>query len=170
MYYISDMTFDNSSDYFWVLYNEENIGTYQWAPFVVPLSWPSFINGRVPASEWAGYLLSDTNAWTIAGNLTDDMPDGIPVIVSRNVDPASLIPVEGDLTAQRVRPSKDFATPFGDDGFVLVKKGGEVSAISWKDASLHTLYQGADIHAVRSALQKVTYLTPRKDGGNPPKQ
>ena len=169
VYDIHDMEFDNSSDYFWVLYDGENIGTDQWCPSALPLSWPLLVNGKVPAKEWAGQLLSDTTAWTIAGNLTSDMPVCIPVIVSRNVDPASLIPGEGDLKAQRVRPSKEFTTPFGDDGFVVVQKGGGVSVISWKDASLYTIYQGADIQEVRSALQKIMYLTPRKNDGNPPK-
>jgi len=158
--YIAEITFENSSDYFSVLLDGENMGNPQiWSPYVIGLDWSSFAGGGVPPKVGAGRLTAENNIWTIAANIEDDMPDDIPIIVSRNVDPASLIPGEGDISQQRVRPSGTVTTPFGDAGFVFVQKGGKVVIGSWKKAELHSLYQ-TDIQKVRTAFQTVKYLTP----------
>jgi len=173
--------FENSSDYFWVLLDGETEHTEEWAPYVSRLDWRHFAGGGVPPKQRAGRLTAENNIWTIAANVTEDMPDHIPFIVSRNVDPASLIPHDGDLKAQRIRPSPDFKTPFGDKHFVVVLKGGAIRHLSGKNANLHTLYKGrweegedgrkqewnadADpapqlIQALQSAFQKIRYLAP----------
>jgi hypothetical protein len=129
----------------------------------VGLDWSNFAGGGVPPQKGAGRLTAKNNIWSIAANISydisDNIPDDIPVIVSRNVDPDSLIPREGDISQQRIRPSSTYTTPFGDRGFVLVQKGGKVIIGSWKKAELHLLYQ-TDIQDVRSAFQTVKYLMP----------
>jgi len=155
---IHDITFENSSDYFSALLDSENMHNPQaWAPFADGLDWTKFAGGGIPPKVGAGRLTAENNIWIIAANITDEMEDIIPVLITRNVDPASLIPKEGDLREQRIRPSPDFKTPFGDEGFVLIRKGGAIFRCSWEQANLHTLYLGQD---VRAALQKIKYLTP----------
>ena len=91
------------------------------------------------------------------------MPDIIPVIFSRNVDPTSLIPREGDLRKQRIRPSEKFTTPYGKTKAVFIRKGGATFECSLKHANLAVLYQGAsgdELQKIRDALQKVEYLEP----------
>ena len=158
--HIADMTFNSSSDYFTVLLDGENMDNPQiWNPYVIGLDWSSFAGSGIPPKKGAGRLTAENNIWTIAANIEDDMPDDIPIIVSRNVDPASLIPGEGDISQQHVRPSGTFTTPFGNTGFVFVQKGGKVVIGSWKKAELHLLYQ-TDIQEVRTVFQTLKYLTP----------
>ena len=133
-----------------------------WSPYVVYFDFSKCAGAGVPVKQGAGRLTAENNAWTIAANITDDMLDIIPVIISRNVDPTSLIPKEGDLFQQRIRPSA-FTTPFGQEGFVLIRKGGAICTFSWRYGNLGVIYQGAsekELQQIREAFQKIKYLTP----------
>ena len=159
---IGGMTFANSSDYFTVLYDGEHYGTPEWAPYVTGFDYSTCAGAGVPPKTGGGRLTAQNNAWTIAANITDDMPDIIQVIVSRNVDPSSLIPREGDLRKQFLRPSKHTA-PFGDQEFLFVRKGGSVFHLRGKHVSLYIVYNGAnneELQRIRDAFEKVEYLAP----------
>ena len=148
---ISKMTFGNSTDYFNALHVVMGFDYSKCAGAVVTPS----------TQDW---LTAQNNAWTIAANVTDDMPDTIPVILSRNVDPASLIPREGDdLCQQFIRPSEKFRSPFGNRGFVIIRKGGAVTCYTKRYTNLDSLYFGAseaELQKIREALQKIEYLSP----------
>ncbi|MCL2103654.1 MAG: hypothetical protein FWH21_01145 [Kiritimatiellaeota bacterium] len=160
---IPEMLFENSSDYFTVLLDGENMHTENWSSYILygdteERCWMRLAGGGIPPKVGAGRLTAANNIWIIAANVTDDMEDLIPVIISRNVDPASLIPQEGDQKAQRIRPSREFTAPFGDKEFVLVMKGGGIFKGTFSESdNLYTLYQGEDL---RTTFQKVKYLTP----------
>ena len=159
---ILDMTFANSSDYFTVLYDGENYGMPEWTPYSNEFDYSKCAGAGVRSKTGGGRLTAENNAWTIAANITGDMPDIIPFIVSRNVDPSSLIPREGDLRQQFLRPSK-YMTPFGPNGFLLIRKGGGIYKSTWEYASLDRLYQGAnkeELQAIRDAFEKIKYLEP----------
>ena len=161
---IGQMRFENSSDYFTVLFDGERMGTPDWSPYLYSecADYSKCAGTGVPAKQGAGRLMAENNAWTVIANVADDLPDGIPLIISRNVDPASLIPGDGDLREQYVRLSGEFKTPFGNRGFVMVCKGSVIfrGKFGRHDASLATLYQGADVQKIRAALEKIEYLTP----------
>ena len=160
---IGKMTFENSSDYFSVLMDSENYGTENWRPYVSGLKWENFAGAGVPSKRVAGRLTAKNNAWTIAANIPDDLPDIVPVIISRNVDPESLIPREGDLSQQYIRLSEQFKTPYGKKGFVMVRTGGGIYSASWKYANLKNIYHGTseeELQGIREAFQKIKYLTP----------
>jgi len=162
---IAQMTFANSSDYFTVLYDIENYSTPPvWAPYVNGFDYSKFAGVGVPKSpSGSKRLKAKNNAWTIAANITDEMPDIIPVIVSRNIDPTSLIPKEGDLRQQLVRLSEEFTTPFGNKGFVIVRKGGVTSRFTSRRLNLYILYGSTseeELQEIRDAFQTIKYLTP----------
>jgi len=163
---IPQMTFANSSDYFTVLYDIENYSTPQtWSPFANGFDYSKFAGAGVPVSpSRSKRLKAKNNAWTIAANITGEMSDRIPVIVSRNIDPTSLIPREGDLRQQFIRPSEEFKTPFGNQGFILIRKGGTtLHMITSKPVNLHILYVNPseeELQEIRDAFQKIKYLTP----------
>ena len=158
---ISEMRFENSSDYFSVLLDGEHMNTPDWSPYVESLSYWGLAGAGVPAKEGAGRLTAENNAWTIAANITDDMPDIIPVLITRNVDPTSLIPGAGALSAQRIRPSARFKTPLGNRGFVIIRKGVGVFRGKFGSSDrLDIIYQGQDTQDIRAALQKIEYLAP----------
>ena len=159
---ISKMRFENSSDYFSVLFGTKCTDVY-WDPHVAGCNYyPIFAGAGVPAKEGTGRLTAQNNAWIIAANVTDDMPGWIPILITRNVDPASLIPMEGDLKEQHVRPSSEFKTPFGNKGFIIVRKGGIIicGRFGRYGTSLATVYQGMDVQEIRAALEKIEYLAP----------
>ena len=164
---IGKMTFANSTDYFKAVYDDKNRGTADWAPYVAGFDYSkcAAVHSGVPLDAQGG-LTAKNNAWTIAANVTDDMSDFIPVIISRNVDPASLIPGEGDLSQQFIRPSEKFKTPFGGKWIIILRKGGTVHGYpchSMRKANLKWVYHGAseaDIPKIRDALQKIEYLEP----------
>ena len=155
---ITQMTFENSSDYFTVLIDGERMDTPEWSPYAHGLDWSRFAGNGVRPKKRRGRLTAANNAWIIAANVTDEMPDILPILISRNVDPDSLIPQEGDLRQQFLRPSKTFTTPFGDQGFVMIRKGG--ASMFTRFCDLHTFYVGQDGEEFRASFQKIKYLSP----------
>ena len=162
---IGQMRFENSSDYFSVLLDGKRMGTPDWSPYVFGCDYSKCAGAGVPAKQGAGRLTAANNAWTVIANVTGDLPNGIPLIISRNVDPASLILGEGDPREQYVRPSGKFKTPFGNRRFTMLCKGNMIirGKFGRHGTSLATIYQGADaqeLQRIRDALQKIEYLTP----------
>ena len=155
-----EWTFENSSDYFWTLYDGENIGTSNWKPYVADFDFSKLAGPGVPIWEGTRRLTAANNMWVIAANVTDDIPDCIPVIISRNVDLASLIPAEGNLKRQYIRQSSEFLTPFGGRRFIIIQKGGGILTFQGNYATLYAIYRDEYPQKVRDALQKVKYLAP----------
>ena len=80
---ISDHTFSDADKYFEELFDMEQYGTQQWSPYVDTDI--KFLSGAgVPAYK-GNKTLKGCIAWKIVTDLTDDMPDIIPVLVSRNI-------------------------------------------------------------------------------------
>ena len=158
---ISKMRFENSSDYFSVLCDSGKLGTRDWTPYVFGFDYSKCAGAGVPAKEEPGRLTAANNAWIVAANVTDDMPDWLPLFITRNVDPASFIPEAGDLREQYIRPSGKHITPFGNKGFVMIRKGGAVVRMRLgRHSNLATVYQGTDVQEIRAALEKIEYLAP----------
>ena len=157
---IGDMRFENSSDYFTALFDGMRFGAPDWTPYASGCDYIKCAGGGVPAKMEAGRLTAQNNAWIVAANVTDDMPDSIPVIVSRNVDPASLIPRDGDLRKQYVRWSDGFRVPFADKGLIIVCKRGTISYGQYCELSGLYGTNTQELQRVRAAFEKVKYLTP----------
>jgi len=160
---ITDKTFQNSTRYFHELYDGENIGTpATWAPYVNGFDWSKLAGAGVPKMVGAGVLRSENNIWSIAGNLTDDMDDMIPALVTRNVDCSSFhIKTRANPDAP-LRWSQQYNTPFGNKGFVIVRKGGAVLRGIAKRATTSAVYPIGDVTqtAGNTNLAFLVYLTP----------
>jgi len=65
------------------------------------------------------------------------MPDNIPVIVSSNVDPKTLIVTPGNYEGKRLNGSLQFSGEWA----VLIYKGGAAAVLKRKYASLANVYQ-----------------------------
>ncbi len=87
--------------------------------------WPKVTDGKVPENVRA--LLKD---WHVAVNVTDDMDDNVPVLVSSNLDPSLLLGAwDGKTDAATMLPlveDKEVSpkTAWRNAGIVVVKKGG----------------------------------------------
>ena len=105
----------------------------------------------------------DLNLWCVAANVTDEMPDCIPVLISANFDP-ELLPSKWDGSSNRkltIDPAHGAAmSPWGDEMIVVIRKGGSTQVIKAKDLSYKSLF-GEEAFDLTNADPPVVYLTPK---------
>ena len=165
----SDGTTDNSDDiankaastttqFFKDLFDIDNYGKAEWDPYV-NVDVGVLSGSGVPGMS--GTTLESKNiAWVIVKNLTQEVPDVIPALVSRNVDFNSLsgylAKFDGTATT-KVTVGGTYDQPFGNKAWVLVRKGGASQVIKAKYSRLDVIFnrQGFD----NSAKEKqMSYL------------
>ena len=142
----------SSTDYFKYLFDFENKGNASdWKPYV-DVDIGVLSGGGVQGA--AGTTLKQDNvAWLVAKNVASEMADVVPVLVSRNVQYSELnsalqSKVQGDESTQ-VKcgdGSGERDTPFGNKGWVLVRKGGASQVIKSKYSKWSVIFnhQGFD--------------------------
>ena len=141
-----------TTDYFKYLFDFENKGdSAKWKPYV-DVDIGVLSGGGVPGAS--GTTLEKKNiAWLIAKNVVDAMADVVPVLVSRNVEYSTLNSalgnkVEGNETTEvgcgNGKGEDD--QPFGNKGWVLVRKGGASQVIKAKYSKYSVIFnqQGFD--------------------------
>ena len=142
----------DTTTYFKYLFDFENKNdSSAWKPYV-DVDIGVLSGGGVPGA--AGTSIKGENiAWLIAKNVQSEMADVIPVLVSRNVQYSTLNSalgnkVQGDETTEikcgNGTGEKD--TPFGNKGWVLVRKGGASQVIKAKYSKYSVVFnhQGFD--------------------------
>ena len=142
----------SSTDFFKYLFDFENKGNSQnWKPYV-DVDVGVLSGGGVPGAAGTS-LKQDNVAWLVAKNVADEMADVVPVLVSRNVEYSALNTalkgsIEGNETTEvgcgNGKGEKD--TPFGNKGWVLVRKGGASQVIKAKYSKYSVIFnqQGFD--------------------------
>jgi len=124
---IAQMEFQNSTDYFYELLDGANFGTTNWAPYVSGLDYSKFAGAGVQTGDERKKLQSKNNMWSIAGDVEDDTPDILPLLVTRNVDCESFYKIlQGDGIEKLEWWSKHYKIPYSNKGFVVVRKSGAV--------------------------------------------
>ena len=154
----SDGTTDNSDDiankaastttqFFKDLFDIDNYGKAEWDPYVnVDLG---VLSGSGVPGMTGSTLESKNIAWVVIKNLTSEVPDVIPALVSRNVDFNSLngylAKFDGTATT-KVALGTTYDQPFGNKAGVLVRKGGASQVIKAKYSRLDVIFnrQGFD--------------------------
>ena len=160
---ISTMTFQNSTKYFYELFDGANIGNpRQWAPYVINdlADYSKLAGAGVPAKVGAGELQPENNIWCIAGNIRDEMEDVIPVLVTRNVDCASLYKDYDGKAETPLRWSQKYNTPFANENFIMVRKGGAIFKGTAQSAFAHTVYAKQSFKTTAEGHAPLVYLTP----------
>ena len=119
-----------STLYFKYLYDEENRQNAAiWSPLADGFEYSKLAGAGVPSCNTAT-LTRENNMWCIACNIRDEMEDVIPVLVTRNLDVATLkttyAPAAGASKTDVATWDSQFKTPFSDKGFVMVRKGGAI--------------------------------------------
>ena len=157
---ISGRAFGNGCDYFGELFDLANYGKDDWKPYVggVDLSVLGS-NLRVGQRIRAAGL-----DWCVAANVTDEMDDVVPVLVSANFNPELLLAKwNGRTDARRTLPigpaSGAAKSLFGDKAIVVVRKGGASQVIQAKYLTYSTLYNRQAFDATQGKAPLV-YLTP----------
>lgn len=160
--------FDNSTDYFRYLYDERRAGTAEWNPWVAGFDYTKLAGPGVPVCA-ARTLTPACNMWTIAKNVRPDMPDFVPVLVTRNIDPSSLFAKVAETDFEkRLRPDPEWKTPFGAYACAMILKGGSVSLFREKYMSCGVVYRKETFDAnvtdkKTSARSPLKYLTPTRE-------
>ena len=158
---IADTAFQNSSSYFYALFDGENIGNpARWAPYVAGLDYSKLASPSVPAMTGTGKLRAENNIWCIAANVRDDMEDVIPVLVTRNIDCSSLYKDYDGKTDTPIQWSEQYSTPFSKEGFVMIRKGGAVYIGKAKTVTARTIYRNQAFRTTADGKAPLVYLTP----------
>jgi len=141
-----------TTDYFKYLFDFENKGdSAKWKPYV-DVDVGVLSGGGVPGAS--GTTLEKKNiAWLIAKNVVDAMADVVPVLVSRNVEYSTLNSALGNKVEGNETTPVDCGNgkgeddqPFGNKGWVLVRKGGASQVIKAKYSKYSVIFnqQGFD--------------------------
>ena len=126
---ISGVLFKNSTDYFRELLDLKNIGKGNWEPYVSNVDWQIAIPKGASRAQWI-----------VARGVTDEVPNNVPVLVSSNFDPASLVTAPGRHSGNRL----DGALRFSGEWAVVVRKDGDTIVVTPKRASLALIYKNQD--------------------------
>jgi hypothetical protein len=163
---ISGKAFKTSTEYFAALYDEEHLGTEKWKPWVSGFNYSRLAGTGVSEKKGTGKLLADNNMWMIAANVTPEDSDLIPVLITRNVDVKEierLVNCGGDTSNLKVRipiGQGVYKTPFGDKGFVLVRKGGGTFANTAKYSRLDYIFRSETLPPRDPSKPPIMYLMP----------
>ena len=168
---ISGRTFKTSTEYFKVLFDEEHMGTDAWKPYVKGIDYSKLAGMGVPVSK-TQRLTSTNNMWAIVANITEEDADIIPVLISRNADVKLIEQTinNGDFIRGFTRANADerialgtgdYQAPFGDKGFVCVRRGGGSFCNISKYATIRVLFTSSGYYRLRHPSKPpIVYLMP----------
>lgn len=129
---ISGMAFESATDYFMALFDMKSYGKDEWAPYV------SADPGLLKLSKDDRFC-----DWIVAANVQDKFDDNIPVLISANVDPATLKTSYDGLDSSPIPLGSRVGRtdiPWGDKVVVVIRKGGSSQIIPKKDFTYDVLY------------------------------
>ena len=159
--------FSNSTDYFSYLYDGGYLGTDRRNQYFLGDFFSKLAGDGVPACT-QGKLTAEHNMWTIAMNVTDDLADIVPILITRNIDASSLAAkVTDEDRFKSLRFDPEWEKPFGEWGFVLIRKGGSVFRARDKYATYRAVYQEQTFDATVDqkgvpVAHPLKYLTPTR--------
>ena len=164
---ISKMNFTNSTDYFWALYDGEHLGTTNHNPYVRGFDFSKLSGAGVPVHQGQGRLKPKNNLWTIAKNVRDEMDDIIPILMTRNLAAESLASdvTDAALFNRRVYFNQQWATPYGEKGAVMIRKGGGTFSQKPRYLTYRAVYNSQTFRTTISDSQapRLSYLTPNQE-------
>lgn len=163
------LEFGSSTAYFSWLADEENRNTQRWSPRAAGFDYTKLAGAGVPACPKGQGLTAERNMWTIAKNVRDDTDGMVPVLITRNIEASSLAARvdEPDFKGKALRFDPGWSAPFGDQGFVLIRKGGATFKARPKYMSYGVVYQRCAFDTARTtngvAGPPLKYLTPTRE-------
>ena len=158
---IAGTTYSEADKYFEKLFDMDRYGTTEWSPFVdVDIK---FLSGAgVPAYK-GNKKLEGCVAWKIVTDLTDDMPDVLPVLVSRNLQ-TDTFPMNSTKDTLRettqIKTDSNFPQPFGNKASVVIHKGGAAGVYKGRYQSLSDIYDKQTVTFADGA--QISYIKPSK--------
>ena len=158
---IAYQQYSQADTYFDDLFDMKNYGQQSWSPYVdVDIK---FVSGAGVSAYKGGTSLAGCIAWKIVCDLTDDMPDIIPVLVSRNMSTDNFAKSSTTPTISETRQQANdttFPQPFGNKACVIIHKGGSAGVYKGRYQSLSDFYEKQTVTFVEGS--KIDYLKPSK--------
>lgn len=159
---IANKTYTDADKYFEALFDMDKYGSSEWSPYVdVDLK---FLSGAGVPTYKGNKTLKGCIAWKVVTDLTDDMPDVIPVLVSRNLS-TDQFPKSGDNNdtlskTTQLSTDSNFPLPFGRKASVVIHKGGASSVYKGRYQSLADIYDKQTV--TFSDNSQIEYIDPSK--------
>ncbi|MBO5647944.1 MAG: type II secretion system protein [Kiritimatiellae bacterium] len=144
---IAGNTYGTSTLYFEALFDIKNqTSSDKWYPYIDGYE-PNWLSGAGIPPHAPGQIQQRNVGWTIVSGLSDDnLPDFLPVLISRNGDTANFATSgQNDMSTkskERIVMGKKFPIPFGNKGIVIVTKSGAVNTFKGRDCNLRDVYNG----------------------------
>lgn len=153
---ISEMKFNSSAEYFDCLFDARSMGTDKHSPYAKGVNVDVFSS----AEPKEGRLPADAVRWSVLADVTEDMSDDLPVLVSANFPCEKLRSFwDGKENADEVIPlSRTGDTK--DESFVMVFKGGKVKTLTAAKAKLANIYDGPFNTCTNGYNRQIQYITP----------
>ncbi len=157
---IAGNVYSDSATYFTELFDMDQYGATEWAPYVTGVDLGVLSGSGVPAHSSGSTLKGQNVAWCVAQGITDEMEDVIPVLVTRNAQVNQLPTASKDMSQDKneIKMGKanggESDTPFGNKAFVLVRKGGASQVVKAKYNKLYLIYNRQSIVVPESVTLK----------------
>jgi hypothetical protein len=163
---VSAKVFKTSTEYFEMLLEKNANDTSSRGASVSDIDSSKFSGAGVPRCPGGRKLTSTNNLWLIAANVTPEDADIIPILITRNVDVREierLVNCGGatsNLNAKIAVGMGYYKTPFGEKGFVVVRKGGGIFAIKSRYAQLKYIFNAQTLPPRDPSKPPIVYLMP----------
>ena len=129
------MPFKNATDFFKVLFDMKSYGKDGWAPYLSSVD----MNALKLSTADNGRICD----WIVAANVKDEFDDNIPVLISANVDPASLKTSYDGYDSSPIPFGSEVGRtdiPWGNSAVIVIRKGGSVQTILKRYFTYDVLY------------------------------
>jgi len=156
---IAYQTYGDADSYFDALFDMDSYGTTEWTPYVdVDIK---FVSGAGVSAYKGNKTLKGCVAWKVVADLTDDMPDVVPVLVSRNISTdqfatSGTVETMSQTTQQPVDTT--YTQPFGNKASVVIHKGGAAGVYKGRYQSLCDIYDKQTVTFTDGA--QISYIKP----------
>ena len=164
--YVDDRNFNNSTDYFKWLFDEANLGTRKRSPIVGDAYFDySKLSGAGVPQCLNGRLTARCNMWTVAKNISNETPDCVPILATRNIDASSFASKVSENDLRRTLRFKSWwCKPYRNIMGYVLYKNGSYRFFSKKNTTYFSIYkkQYFDVTEGITGLS-LKYLTPESE-------
>ena len=162
---VSGKVFQTSSEYFYDLYDGDNVGTGQHQPYIKGFDYSRLAGAGVQAKCGEGKLVATNNMWIVAANITDEDDPRIPFLITRNVDIVEIERIVNQgLKAsdfeKRLEFSKPRRPPFADKQIVFIYRSGKFRVINHNKRNFRTLFNNKELPPRDPSKPPIVYLMP----------
>jgi len=163
---VSAEVFKTSTEFFEMLLSKNDKATSNKVTRMSDIDSSRLSGAGVPRCPLGRKLTSTNNLWLIAANVTPEDSELIPVLITRNVDVKEIerIVNQGgsisNLNTRIALGAGEYKTPFGDKGFVIVRKGGGVVIVKGRYSKLKFVFSNQELPPRDPSKPPIVYLMP----------